>query len=196
MMNAQVQPALRGYHPLIAEATGYTDVATLQAIEDCMRDTIFHSNLDWLGREQFDGGARDAVDVLVAMGKIEPRATLREPLPAPKPVEVRPVAAGATYRCSECGGANVEVCLPAWFAPNDDWRYVEPDAEADERASYCNDCGDERPLVRFSAEDAKKRIADIDGTLNAVRQGWVSGYTTGEVAALQAERQKLAKALS
>lgn len=79
-MNAQAQPALRGYHPLIAEATGYTDVATLQRIEDCMRDTIFHSTLDWQSREDFDRGARDAVDVLLAMGAIEPLPLKIEPI--------------------------------------------------------------------------------------------------------------------
>src|SRR5690606_1360169 len=71
-MNAQTKPALRGYHALISEATGYTDPADLQAIEDCMRDTIFHSTLDHLDRPTFDRGAREAVDVLVAMGNLNP----------------------------------------------------------------------------------------------------------------------------
>jgi hypothetical protein len=44
----------------------------LEEIEDCMRHTIFHSTLDWQTREQFDQGARDAVEVLIETGELQP----------------------------------------------------------------------------------------------------------------------------
>lgn len=53
-----------GYHTAISEATGERDKQKLEAIEDCMRNDIFHSTLDWQTREQFDAGAREAVQLL------------------------------------------------------------------------------------------------------------------------------------
>jgi len=59
---------LRGYQKTISEATGRTDPKELNAIEDMMRDVIFHSTLDWQSREQFIQGAIEAEEVCVAMG--------------------------------------------------------------------------------------------------------------------------------
>lgn len=68
MANEQSAPAvLKGYHPLIAEATGVTDVARLEEIEDCMRNVIFCSTLNWQSREQLMTGAREALEVLEAV---------------------------------------------------------------------------------------------------------------------------------
>lgn len=55
---------LRGYHPTISEATGVTDVDTLEEIEDCMRHTIFHSTLDWQTKAELMRGAREAWEVV------------------------------------------------------------------------------------------------------------------------------------
>ena len=54
------------YQSLITEATGRTDSFDLRVIEDCMRNDIFHSTLDWQSREQFMQGAKDAEQLLVA----------------------------------------------------------------------------------------------------------------------------------
>ncbi len=58
------------YSTTISEATGYTDRKHLAAIEDCMRDIIFHSTLDWQARQTFMQGACEAVEVCVAMRDI------------------------------------------------------------------------------------------------------------------------------
>jgi len=36
-------------------------------VEDIMRHDIFHSTLDWQSRAQFDKGAREAYELLLAM---------------------------------------------------------------------------------------------------------------------------------
>jgi hypothetical protein len=41
-----------------------------KSIEEIMRNTIFHSTLDWQTRAQFEQGARDAYEVARALGKI------------------------------------------------------------------------------------------------------------------------------
>lgn len=51
------------------------------------------------------------------------------------------------YVCDDCGGANVQVCLPAWFDPNKELKFIDCDAEADELSVYCEDCGDCTALV-------------------------------------------------
>jgi hypothetical protein len=58
--------ALSGYHQIIHEATGVTDVADLEQIEDVMRHDIFHSTLDWQTRGQLHNAARLAQQVLEA----------------------------------------------------------------------------------------------------------------------------------
>ena len=52
------------YSGIISEATGVTDEDRLRAIEDVMRDDIFHSTLDWQTRGQLEEAARTAVTVL------------------------------------------------------------------------------------------------------------------------------------
>jgi hypothetical protein len=59
---------LRGYQKTISEATGRTDPSQIAAIEDMMRNVIFHSTLDWQSRRQFFQGAKDAEQVCIAMG--------------------------------------------------------------------------------------------------------------------------------
>jgi hypothetical protein len=58
---------MRGYHLIIHEATGVTDVADLDEIEDTMRHAVFHSTLDWQTREQLHQGAREAWEVVQIM---------------------------------------------------------------------------------------------------------------------------------
>ncbi len=48
---------LTGYRKLIAEATG-CEATEAAEIEEIMRDTIFHSTLDWQTRDQLIQGAR------------------------------------------------------------------------------------------------------------------------------------------
>lgn len=48
----------------ITKATGETNPAMLQKIEEVMRHIIFHSTLDWQPVRQFNKGAREAVEVL------------------------------------------------------------------------------------------------------------------------------------
>ena len=54
------------YQKLITEATGRTDPFDLHVIEDCMRNDIFHSTLDWQSRKQFISGAQEAEQLLIA----------------------------------------------------------------------------------------------------------------------------------
>ncbi len=56
------------YRARISRATGVTDSATLARLEDLMRNVIFHSTLDWLSAAEFDQGAREAMEVVEAMG--------------------------------------------------------------------------------------------------------------------------------
>ena len=55
---------LRGYAKTISEATGVTDADDLAEIEDCMRNEIFHSTLDWQTKAQLMRGAREAWEVV------------------------------------------------------------------------------------------------------------------------------------
>ena len=52
------------YQRLITELTGITGENNLCLIEDCMREDIFHSTLDWQTREEFEEGAKKAVAML------------------------------------------------------------------------------------------------------------------------------------
>jgi hypothetical protein len=52
------------YQRLITELTGITDEHNLWLIEDCMREDIFHSTLDWQTREEFEEGVNKAVAML------------------------------------------------------------------------------------------------------------------------------------
>jgi len=61
---------LFGYAAMISEATGETDPAELREIEDMMRNTIFHSTLDWQSKAQFNRGARDAVGVIAELRRL------------------------------------------------------------------------------------------------------------------------------
>ena len=73
----------RGYHLVIHEATGRTDLNELSAIEDCMRHEIFHSTLDWQTRDVLIAGARLAEQVLIEMREI-PKAVILPQLPKPR----------------------------------------------------------------------------------------------------------------
>ena len=50
------------YRKAIIEATG-CDESIVGAIEDIMRNIIFHSTLDWQPAEVFDKGAREAFEL-------------------------------------------------------------------------------------------------------------------------------------
>lgn len=64
-MNAKaVTSKLTGYLALIQEATGVTDLAHIERIEDTMRNVIFHSTLDWQTREQLEQGACEALQII------------------------------------------------------------------------------------------------------------------------------------
>lgn len=53
------------YRKLIAEAVGNdVDPATIERIEDTMRNDIFHSTLDWQTREQLIAAARQAYGLI------------------------------------------------------------------------------------------------------------------------------------
>lgn len=61
------------YQRSISEATGRTEPHELELIEDCMRQEIFHSTLDWQTKRQFNDGARKAVKLLVSTREIPPQ---------------------------------------------------------------------------------------------------------------------------
>jgi hypothetical protein len=63
---------LIGYSLIIHEATGRTDEADLATIEDCMRQDIFHSTLDWQTRPQLLEAATEALWIMLALGEIQP----------------------------------------------------------------------------------------------------------------------------
>ena len=67
---------LRGYKLSISKATGVTDPARIAQIEECMREDIFHSTLDWQSARQFNKGARDALALLQYMESDEGKAEL------------------------------------------------------------------------------------------------------------------------
>lgn len=62
---------LSGYQKSISEATGVTNLDLLREIEDVMRNTIFHSTLDWQTKRQFNAGAHSAL-ALIQEGKNAP----------------------------------------------------------------------------------------------------------------------------
>lgn len=70
---------LSGYLPLISEATGVTDPATLNEIEDFMRDE--HRTLDHLDRARFFRCARECWKVVAylrtPLGKAEMEREMR-----------------------------------------------------------------------------------------------------------------------
>lgn len=53
----------KGYAKAISEATGVTDQAVLNELEDIMRNTIFHSTLDWQSKAEFNKGAKEALEI-------------------------------------------------------------------------------------------------------------------------------------
>ena len=61
---------LKGYKKSISEVTGETDITRIRLIENCMRDDIFHSTLDWQSLAQFNKGALDAVKLLKSMNEL------------------------------------------------------------------------------------------------------------------------------
>lgn len=58
---------MRSYHQLIAEATGISEAAVLDEIEDLMREVIFHSTLDWQTREELIAAAMEANTLRLAV---------------------------------------------------------------------------------------------------------------------------------
>jgi hypothetical protein len=51
------------YRDIIKQATGCSESQALE-IEDCMRNVIFHSTLDWQSRAELEEAARVAVEVI------------------------------------------------------------------------------------------------------------------------------------
>ena len=75
MSNAKGQPVpvascLTYYQLEISRITKCTDIGEIEKIEETMRNDIFHSTLDWQSAEEFENGARDAVEVLIELGEI------------------------------------------------------------------------------------------------------------------------------
>jgi hypothetical protein len=58
---------LTGYQLAIFKATGVSDPEQIARIEECMRQDIFHSTLDWQTARQFAKGAREALQLLLAI---------------------------------------------------------------------------------------------------------------------------------
>ena len=52
------------YAQMIAEISGYQDECIISEIEEVMRNSIFHSTLDWIEREDFIEGVNQAVEIL------------------------------------------------------------------------------------------------------------------------------------
>lgn len=52
-----------------------------------------------------------------------------------------------SYRCSECGSTDVEILLPAWCDPNQDWTVRTLDIESTALASICNACETHAPVL-------------------------------------------------
>ena len=66
------------------------------------------------------------------------------------------------WKCSVCGGENVQVELPAWFDPNRDFKHVDTDWDADYLSTWCEDCQDHHPLID---EDGEERVGKFDLSL-------------------------------
>jgi hypothetical protein len=62
---------LSGYQQIISQATGVIEPKQLDEIEQIMRDTIFHSTLDWQTRSELMRGARQARAVQLALRRDE-----------------------------------------------------------------------------------------------------------------------------
>ena len=63
------------YRATIEEATGEHDPERLAEIEECMRQDIFHSTLDWQTRGQLMAAAREAVAMLKELDSYLPTRT-------------------------------------------------------------------------------------------------------------------------
>ena len=46
----------------------------------------------------------------------------------------------SNYLCITCGSENVQLCMPAWFRPNEEMEFVEMDTEALELSVFCPEC--------------------------------------------------------
>jgi len=57
------QKGLRGYAKKISEISGITDKKDLDAIEEIMRNEVFHSTLDWQDAKEFEKGVKEAVKI-------------------------------------------------------------------------------------------------------------------------------------
>ncbi len=62
------------YRQIIQQATGETDAQKLADIEECMRQDIFHSTLDWQTAAQLKRAAREAVKLLAAIEQMRAAA--------------------------------------------------------------------------------------------------------------------------
>lgn len=71
------------YTAIITGATGRTDLHECGAIEDCMRDDIFHSTLDWQSRGELIAAAKQAEEILIELGELKPKQTAAQPGAAP-----------------------------------------------------------------------------------------------------------------
>lgn len=60
------------YQLIISEATKRTDINELELIEECMREDVFHSTLDWQTRDQLMDAANEAVALLLLTGELPP----------------------------------------------------------------------------------------------------------------------------
>lgn len=74
-MSQQIE--LRGYQKQIHEATNCKPEDAAE-IEEIMRDTIFHSTLDWQTKRQFNKGARQAKELLDYMRSDEGKAYMAQ----------------------------------------------------------------------------------------------------------------------
>ena len=61
---------MRGYQSIFSEATGITDLPTLERIEEIVRTT--YGTLGHLYRETLENEARIAVEVLKELGEFDP----------------------------------------------------------------------------------------------------------------------------
>jgi hypothetical protein len=58
------------YKEIIKEATGLTDMKAIAEVEDCMRNDIFHSTLDWQTKRQLMKAAKEAVYIVAEVKKM------------------------------------------------------------------------------------------------------------------------------
>ena len=53
------------------------------------------------------------------------------------------------YTCSHCGGGDVQVSMPTWVDPNNDWQPIPcaaVDLDADELDVWCATCDEHHPI--------------------------------------------------